>query len=98
MRFSQSNPDVFGTGPAPRSARWAGTIPDNIMEEMSEYEAGYEPERKRKRVKGKGYVVEQVTGRDVALASAYGGVAKPRVRRTAPRFASRTDRVGLHTS
>ena len=43
MRFSQSNPDVFGTGPAPRSARWAGTIPDNIMEEMSEYEAGYEP-------------------------------------------------------
>jgi len=101
MRFSQSNPDTFGygTGPAPKSARWAGNIPDNITEEISEYEGGKMPhKRRRKRVKGKGYVVEQVTGRDVALASAYGGVAKPRVRRTAPRFASRTDRVGLHTS
>lgn len=45
MRFSQSNPDTFGygTGMQPKSARWAGTIPDNIMEEMSEYEAGKEP-------------------------------------------------------
>lgn len=34
-------------------------MPDNIMEEMSEYEAGYEPQqRKRKRVKGKNFVVE----------------------------------------
>lgn len=102
MRFSQSNPDNFGygTGPAPKSARWAGNIPDNITEEISEYEAGKEPRsRKRKRVKGKGYVVEQVTGRDVAMASAYGGVAKPRVRRTAPRFTNaRTERSGLHTS
>ena len=102
MRFSQSNPDNFGygTGPAPKSARWAGNIPDNITEEISEYEAGKEPHRrKRKRVKGKGYVVEQVTRADVAMASAYGGVAKPRVRRTAPRFTNaRTERSGLHTS
>ena len=61
MRFTHSNPDNigYGTGMQPKSARWAGTIPDNIMEEISEYEAGYEPEqRKRKRVKGKNYVVE----------------------------------------
>lgn len=97
MRFSQSNPDVFGNGAAPKSARWAGAIPDNIMEEMSEYEAGYEPERKRKRVKGKGYVIEQVTRKDVQMASAYGGVAKPRIRKTAPRFSTvaRIDRTGL---
>lgn len=89
MRFN-SNPDVYGYGANPaKSARWAGTIPDNIMEEMSEYEAGYEPrDRKRKRVKGKGYVVEEITGRDVQMASAYGGVAKPRIRKTAPRFMS----------
>ena len=97
MRFNYSNPDMM----QPKSARWAGTIPDNIMEEMSEYEAGLEPnKRKRKRIKGKGYVVEQVTGRDVAMASAYGGVAKPRVRKTGPRFATvaRIDRTGLQTS
>ena len=103
MRFTHSNPDTFGygTGMQPKSARWAGTIPDNIMEEISEYEAGYEPnQRKRKRVKGKNYVVEQVTGRDVQMASAYGGVAKPRIRKTGPRFSTvaRIDRTGLQTS
>ena len=100
--YSQSNPDAYGYGAgAPKSARWAGPMPDNIMEEISEYEAGYEPsQRKRKRIKGKGYVVEQVTGRDVQMASAYGGVAKARVRKTGPRFAtvSRVDRTGLQTS
>jgi len=105
MRFSHSNPDSLPYGSAmnqPKSARWAGTIPDNIMEEMSEYEAGDEngPRRKRKRVKGKGYIVEAVTGRDVKMANAYGGVAKPRVRKTGPRFGSvaRIDRTGLQTS
>lgn len=103
MRFSGSNTDVYGygTGPAPKSARWAGNIPDNIMEEMSEYEAGHEPnQRKRKRGKGKGYIVEEITGRDVAMASAYGGVAKPRIRKTGPRFTTvnRFDRAGLQTS
>ena len=101
MRFTQSHSDVaYGTH-APKSARWAGGINDNIMEEMSEYEAGYEPsQRKRKRIKGKGFVVEQVTGRDVQMASAYGGVAKPRVRKTGPKFATvaRADRTGLQTS
>jgi len=62
MRFNPSNQE---TQVQPKSARWAGTN-DNIMEEMSEYEAGHEPNRrKRKRIKGKGYVVEQITGRDV---------------------------------
>lgn len=102
MRFSHSNPDSlpYGSAMQPKSARWAGTIPDNIMEEMSEYEAGAEPRRKRKRGKGKGYVVEAVTGRDVQMANAYGGVAKPRVRKTGPRFGSvaRIDRTGLQTS
>ena len=34
------------------------------------------------------------------MASAYGGVAKPRIRKTAPRFSTvaRTDRTGLQTS
>lgn len=99
MRFSHSNPDAYGYGTnPPKSARWAGNMPDNIMEEMSEYEAGYEPhQRKRKRVKGKNFVVEQVTGRDIQMASAYGGVAKPRIRKTVPRFATvaRIDRTGL---
>lgn len=103
MRFNYSNPDMmqYGSAMQPKSARWAGTIPDNIMEEMSEYEGGVEPnKRKRKRVKGKGYVVEQVTGRDIQMATAYGGVAKPRVRKTGPRFSSvaRIDRTGLQTS
>ena len=53
------NPDVNAGA---KSARWAGTqLPDNIMEEMSEYEAGDAPhKRKRKRVKAKGqaYVIE----------------------------------------
>ena len=100
MRFSQSNTDVYGygTGPPPKSARWAGNIPDNIMEEMSEYEAGREPKSKRKKGKGKGYIVEEITGRDVAMASAYGGVAKPRIRKTGPKFTTTTnrfDRAGL---
>ena len=104
MRFSHSNPDAFGygSGPVPRSARWAGDVPDNIMEEQSEYEAGMEPsgKRKRKKGKGKGYVVEPITEKDVQMASAYGGVAKPRIRKTAPRFATgaRLDRAGLQTS
>ena len=34
------------------------------------------------------------------MASAYGGIAKPRVRKTGPRFSTvaRIDRTGLHTS
>ena len=67
QRHTHSNPDVWhGTkNSQARSARWAGTIPDNIMEEMSEYEAGAEPYRsKRKRSRGK-YIVEQITGRDI---------------------------------
>ena len=90
----------YGTGPPPKSARWAGNMPHDIMEEMSEYEAGGEPQRKRKRNRGKGYVVEEITGRDVAMASAYGGIAKPRIRKTGPKFiaATRIDRDGLKTS
>ena len=72
------------------------------MEEMSEYEAGEVPhKRKRKKVKNKGqaYVVEQITGLDVAMASAYGGVAKPRVRKMGPKFSTGpVNRAGLQTS
>lgn len=41
--------------------------------------------------------MEEITGRDVAMASAYGGVAKPRIRKTGPRFTTvgRFDRAGL---
>jgi len=66
---------------------------------MSEYDEGVEPNRpKRKRGKNnKGYVVEEIRGRDVQMANAYGGVAKPRIRKTVPRFSSiaRIDRTGL---
>ena len=92
----------YGAGPAPKSARWANNMPHDIMEEMSEYEAGGEPhQRKRKRNRGKGYVVEEITGRDVAMASAYGGIPKPRIRKTGPKFIATTkfgDRDGLKTS
>ena len=102
MRFSNSNTDVYGygTGPPPKSARWAGGMPENIMEEMSEYEAGHEPNQPKRKRRGKGYIVEEITGRDVAMASAYGGVAKPRIRKTGPRFTTvgRFDRAGLQTS
>ena len=56
---------------------------------MSESEAGLEQRPKRKRGKaGKGYVVEEIRGRDVLMANAYGGVAKPRIRKTVPKFSS----------
>ena len=102
QRHTHSNPDVWhGTkGSQARSARWAGTIPDNIMEEMSEYEAGHEPHQKKPKRRKAGYIIEEVTGRDVQMANAYGGVAKPRIRKVGPRFASvaRPDRSGLQTS
>ena len=68
MRFNHSNPDQMPYGQTlqgqPKSARWAGTIPAGIDEELSEYEAGEAPRPKRKRGR-KGYVVEEITGRDV---------------------------------
>lgn len=36
--------------------------------------------KKKKKPKDQ-YFVEEVTGRDVAMAGAYGGVAKPRIRK-----------------
>lgn len=58
--------------------------------------------KRKKRKKSKGtphWVVEEATSRDIAMASAYGGVAKPRVRKTFHRFATvARDRAGLQTS
>lgn len=107
QRFNQTQPDSVGSGAGgmgTKSARWAGNqLPGDIMEEMSEYETGEAPlnKRKRKKVKAKGskYVVEQVTGRDVAMASAYGGMAKPRIRKIATKFSTGPGtRAGLQTS
>ena len=56
-------------------------MPDNIKEEsdQDENEIGH---KKRKRRKGaQTYIVEEITGRDIQMASAYGGVAKPRIRK-----------------
>ena len=79
-----------------RSARWAaGGLPDNIEEEP--VEDGHESRRRRKRKQKHGYIVEEITGRDIQLATAYGGVAKPRVRKVPTRFTTmqRQERVGL---
>ena len=61
-------------------------MPDNIEEEP--FEDGNESRRRRKRKQKHGYVVEEITGRDIQLATAYGGVAKPRVRKVPTRFTS----------
>ena len=74
-----------------RSARWANAMPDNIEEE-SDQDVGHDefgrPSKRRRRKKQPHYIVEEITGRDIQLASAYGGVAKPRIRKTGPRFAT----------
>lgn len=47
------------------------------------------------------YIVEEITNRDVQLAQAYGGEAKPRIRKTGQRFATVSrgnDRPNLHTA
>lgn len=47
-----------------RSARWAaGGLPDNIEEEP--FEDGHESRRRRKRKQKHGYIVEEITGRDI---------------------------------
>lgn len=70
------------------SARWADGLPDDIQEESDgDLEAGEVGIlRKRRKIKKKApigpYIVEEITDRDVRLAQAYGGEAKPRIRKT----------------
>ena len=76
-------------------------MPDNIAEEPWNEDGGRdETHRRRRRKKNAGFVIEEITGRDIQLATAYGGVAKPRVRKIGTRFATvqRQDRAGLQTS
>jgi len=77
-------------------------MPDNIKEESDQGEEdAFGANKKRKRRKlNNGYIVEEITGRDIQMATAYGGVAKPRIRKVAARFTSNTkiDRTGLSTS
>lgn len=44
--------------------------------------------KKRQKSNQKGFIVEEVTDRDIRMASAYGGVAKPRMRKVDKRFAT----------
>ena len=80
-----------------KSARWASGMPDDIAEESDQHEEQNEKKKKRRKGKNGGYIVEEITGRDIQMASAYGGVAKPRIRKVGPQFA-RINRVGLQTS
>ena len=83
--------------------KWNERENEGIKEESDsdgEGRKGGQSRRKKKR-KMQGFVVEDPTGRDIQLASAYGGVAKPRIRKTGQRFvvaANRLDRAGLMTS
>ena len=84
-----------------KSARWAEGMPDNIKEESDQDEGADVGKSRRKRKKGaQTFIVEEITGRDIQMASAYGGVAKPRIRKVGQRFANitRIDRTGLQTS
>jgi len=86
QRFSlASAPDGAHPSNMQRSARWREDVHDNIAEVFDE-EDGHESRRRRRRKKPAGMIIEEITGRDIQLASAYGGVAKPRVRRVPPRF------------
>jgi len=71
-----------------KSARWAQDMPDNIQEVPFDDEDGHESRRRRRRKKNTGFIIEEITGRDIQLASAYGGVAKPRIRKVPARFAT----------
>ena len=69
-----------------KSARWASNMPDDIMEESEAGEVDNKRRKKKRRPKD-GYIIEEVTGRDIQMATAYGGVAKPRIRKVGPTFA-----------
>jgi hypothetical protein len=87
QRFSHTSaPDGMSQN-VQRNQRWAEGLPDDIKEESDgDLEAGEGGPFKKRRKKRKAplgpYIVEEITGRDVQLASAYGGVAKPRIRKT----------------
>lgn len=65
-----------------------GHIAEEEFDEADNFGVDVDAKNKRKKKKkGKGdRWVEEVTGRDILMASAYGGVAKPRIRKANHRF------------
>ena len=89
QRFSNASADAIGAK-FHINTRWADH-PDNIQEESDgDLEAGevgpFKKRKKKKKALLGPYVVEEITDRDVQLAQAYGGEAKPRIRKTGQRF------------
>lgn len=65
-------------------SRGAGSVPEDILEEDEYYDevAGKKKRKgKKKKKKNDQYFVEEITRRDVDMAGAYGGIAKPRIRK-----------------
>jgi len=59
-------------------------VPEDILEEEEYYDevAGKKKRKgKKKKKKNDQYFVEEITRRDVDMAGAYGGIAKPRIRK-----------------
>lgn len=59
-------------------------VPEDILEEDEYYDEVGKGKKKRKGKKKKSkdqYFVEEITRRDVDMAGAYGGIAKPRIRK-----------------
>jgi hypothetical protein len=60
-------------------------LPEDIQEEDEYDEKGGDTQRKRRANRRRGkkdqYYVEEITRRDVDMAGAYGGIAKPRIRK-----------------
>jgi len=59
-------------------------VPEDILEEDEYYDevAGKKKRKgKKKKKKNDQYFVEEITRRDVDMAGAYGGIAKPRIRK-----------------
>jgi hypothetical protein len=58
-------------------------VPEDILEEDEYYDEVGKGKRRRKGKKKKKdqYFVEEITRRDVDMAGAYGGIAKPRIRK-----------------
>jgi len=63
-------------------------MPDHIDEESDQLEemATQKKKRRRRQKPASTFIIEEVTDRDIRMASAYGGVAKPRLRKVKQRF------------
>ena len=69
QRYSLSSAPEGGIYGYQKSARWAGDIPDHIKEESDQEEANEIGNRKGKkkgrRPNANGFIVEEITGRDI---------------------------------